>query len=239
MLIDYIYQKALHTTHHGNRDWLEVDLLSEICKLDLNSLNKVMRLKELTFFAAIFFVACNKPQPHGDKALALSDTLQTLEFPILIDGGKKVVYQFSKMTPRGPRYFLDTVEYAPGLDLGGLVSNSLFPLQLSESQRNEAPGIIAISLPGYFEETIFGLIDERDRLRINYKGTEMALPALRKINFKNSVFETTFQSDALNIQLTALLGQTATGTHRAGKGKLIISENARVIQESEIFLVCN
>lgn len=194
----------------------------------------------LLLIAGLVGVGCSKydaPDSH-DVALA-QDTLNNTHFPILIDSGKRIVYQFSKMTPRGPRYFLDTMDVSEGLSIPSLSVNYLFPLAVSAEERSLSPGIIAISLPGYFEETVFGLINDKDQLRINYKGNELFLPSAGNIDFSADQFKSVFEDTRVKVQLDVALEDTRTGVHRAGKGKLKVFELGSLVQECDVFLVGN
>jgi hypothetical protein len=198
-----------------------------------------MRAVLLTIIFSCLIFGCTKSERANDESEVTTDSLSALQFPIVIEGGKRIVYQFSKMTPRGPIYFLDTVaNTAAGLNLASLKPNFLFPIALTEEERNAAPAIIAISLPGYFEETVFGVIDSRDRLRMRYKDSELYLQASEKVSYRDSFFKSSFTDDALQVIVDAALTETSTGTHYAGAGHLTILEQDSVVQKCEIFLVC-
>jgi hypothetical protein len=201
-----------------------------------------------TFYALMImgsgaFISCQRPrtieQPLATEKNALG--MDSLEFPRVIDNGKRIVYQFSKMTPRGLRFFLDTVENSGSvLVLDSLNARYLFPIGLTTNERNSAPGILAISLPGDYEETVFGMIDENDQLRINYKSQERSLSSPDPILFRSGAWSAIFQEGRLlQVRITCQLRKTAAGDHLAGKGQMKIFENDFMMQQTEIVMVCN
>lgn len=176
--------------------------------------------------------------PQHDMTLR-NDSIKNVEYPIVIDGGKRIIYQFSKMTPRGPVYFLDTVDNnAASLNIDSLNPNFLFPLSLSDDERNHARGIIAISLPGYFEETVFGVLDSDNRLRMRYKNREVYLQANEEIRYNKPIFKSSFKHDSLEVVVDAALKETVTGTHFAGAGVLTVRENESLTRQHHVFVVC-
>ncbi|HEY0741271.1 MAG TPA: hypothetical protein VGD40_07415 [Chryseosolibacter sp.] len=201
-----------------------------------------IQLIQLHLVLVIFIASCGETkQPEHAQVMAPgtgSINLDSIQFPRLIDNGKKVVYQFTKMTPRGPRVFLDTVDYNPRqAALDSLHAKFLFPLELSEEERNTSPGIIGVSIPGVWEEAIFGTIDENQKLKINYRNTEHQLTARGKLSFNAGDFNTTFENDQIQIRLASSLSETPTKTHFSGKGRMQIFENNRLIQEADVFVV--
>lgn len=165
------------------------------------------------------------------------DGADTTGFPKVIDGGKRVVYQFSKMTPRGVRYFLDTVDYRENVSLPFLNANIIFPLSVREEEREKAKGLIAISLPGYFDETIIGIIDDDRGLKLKLKNTDVVLSSLQTINFGSDTCSATFRKDSVRVSLVSEMKITPTETHRAGRGTLQVYEQDSLVQSCEIFLV--
>jgi hypothetical protein len=49
---------------------------------------------------------------YDDSPLGVEEAIDSLQFPILIDEGTKIVYQVGRMTPdKGLKLYLDTVAY--------------------------------------------------------------------------------------------------------------------------------
>jgi hypothetical protein len=200
-----------------------------------------MKIHGLLGFLSVLLAACwfGDSKDSADTPLGTT-TASNADYPFVIDGGKRIVYQFAKMTPRGLRYFVDTVAYHEDPErFTALNPNYLFPLDLTDHERNNAPGIIAFSLPGYFEETVFGLIDDKHQLIIRYKDVQMALTPKGPIPFKNPDFLASFQNDSIKAELKVKLEDTKTGAHRAGKGQLVLFEDNILAKQFEIFLVAN
>lgn len=188
------------------------------------------------FVVSISLAACTRENANQPME-ASANTVDTAEFPKVIDGGKRVVYQFSKMTPRGMRYFTDTVDYRGDLTLPFLRGDVIFPLIVTEPERESAKGVVAISLPGYFDETIIGIIDDGAHLKLKIENTDVVLQASDAINYRTDNFSAAFQADRFRVDVAAMMKTTPTGTHRAGRGTLFVHRADSLLQSCEIFLV--
>jgi hypothetical protein len=69
---------------------------------------KAVLLVVLLIFSLL--IACKENRPPEISYAMGADSLLSLDFPVLIEGGNKVVYKIGKMTPRGMRFYLDTIE---------------------------------------------------------------------------------------------------------------------------------
>lgn len=181
-----------------------------------------------------------RPASFDELANDKADSIISIQFPIRIEGGSRIVYRFTKMTPRGLKYFYDTVDAKNlRLDLPDSVRVTfLSPINLSSNERENSPAIIAISIPGMWEETVFGFIDDKHVLHLNYT-SEMELTPITEINFQPGDWSSRFQNNEVEVTISASLADTPVGDHLAGKGKLILTDNGKLTEEHEIFLVCD
>ncbi|HEY0652941.1 MAG TPA: hypothetical protein VGD65_07425 [Chryseosolibacter sp.] len=200
-------------------------------------LTSIVKMHKLFPIICFGLFACAPERARETTLGNTADSVSSIEFPILIDSGKKVVYQYSKMTPRGPQYFLDTVPSTDNLPITSMLdANFLFPLSLSDDERSNAPGIVAISIPGDFDETVIAIIDNDDNIRLRYKNRDIVLHSSNTVNFVPA-FDYTFAKDTVHLNLVATLIETPTGTHRAGAGTLRIYEHNSLVQQCNIFIV--
>ena len=201
-------------------------------------------MKTLTvtsFLFCLLLAACNENRSANNSYGTVEDSIASQEFPILIEGGTKTVYRFGRMTPRGLKFFLDTVENrGDGILLpDSLKSTFLFPLSLSAEERESTPCIIAVSLPGFWEETIFGKIDTTGRLYMNYKDQEIQFSATQDVVLKPGEWSGVFRNDSIEVRISTVLRETEIGDHLAGKGNIMLWERNKLIEEQEIFFVYN
>lgn len=184
----------------------------------------------------LFATACKEQvATHNRNGL---DTPRFENFPILIEGGSRAVYQIGKMTPRGLKYFLDTVDVK---DQRFVLPDSmrltfLSPLNMKGDERQSAPGIIAISQPGFWEETIFGIIDDTGYLRINYNN-EIELAPQNNSAFNANNWSGVFRNDSITVRITADLSETKDTEHLAGQGRLFLIKREKLIEEQKVILV--
>jgi hypothetical protein len=61
----------------------------------------------LFLFGSMLLSACRDNRP---PEIMYASELDTIEYPVLIDGGKRIVYKVGQMTPRGLKYYLDTTD---------------------------------------------------------------------------------------------------------------------------------
>lgn len=183
--------------------------------------------------------ACRVNAPEDAHTKTDVDSLSSIQFPLLIEGGTKAVYQFGKMTPRGLKYFLDTIDVKSDQRIGlpdSLRLTFLSPLSMSGQERDTIPGIIAISRPGYWEETIFGKIDHTGMLHVNYID-EIQLAPASELSFKPGDWSGAFRKDSVTVRLNAVLSDTPDGEHLAGKGRLFLLDNNKLIEEHSVIIV--
>lgn len=174
------------------------------------------------------------------KADTYADSIASMQFPVLIEDGTRAVYRFAKMTPRGLKYFLDTVDYRGDILLPDSIQKSfIFPLALSNVERDTVPCVIAVTKPGYWNETIIGVIDNNGYLRMNYKNMEMRIFSERELEFKPGNWSAIFRNDSIEVQLAAELEDTKIGDHLGGKGRMRLLVGRKLIEEEEIFVVYN
>jgi hypothetical protein len=64
-----------------------------------------MKATVISLILLLSVIACRDDRPRE-----ISYAEEEEEFPIVIEGGTKVVYQVGKMTPRGLKFYLDTVD---------------------------------------------------------------------------------------------------------------------------------
>jgi hypothetical protein len=143
------------------------------------------------------------------------------------------------MTPRGLKLFLDTVDYSPDSFLlpDSINPKYLLPLPISMEERDSIPGIIAISLPGFWEETIFGVIGSNGRMRMLYKGRELQVSSIRDLSPGKGSWSGVFRNDSMEVKISAILSDTKIGDHLGGNGKLTILENHTLMEEEDVFVV--
>jgi hypothetical protein len=188
---------------------------------------------------------CTKPHADthnadNDMAGAYADSIASLQFPMLIEGGTKVVYKFGKMTPRGLKFFLDTTDYHGGTPLPDSIKKSfIFPLSLSNLERDTIPCVIAWSRPGEWHETIIGVIDNNSSLRMNYKNRELYTLPVSDFAFKPGAWSAVFRNDSIEVDISAVLEDTKVGDHLGGKGKIRLMERNKLIEDEDIFVVYN
>jgi hypothetical protein len=192
----------------------------------------------LSFIILLTLAACKDNYSEATESDTDVDSLSSVQSPILIEDGSKAVYRFGKMTPRGMKYFFDTVDVKDqGIVLpDSLALTFLSPLSMSGQERDSVPGIIAISLPGFWEETIFGKIDHAGQLHITYID-EIQLAPANDVVFKPGDWSGVFRNDSITVRLTIVLSETADSDHLAGKGKLFLLDKNKLMEEQEVFLV--
>lgn len=192
----------------------------------------------LAIFCLCFLLAgCKEQSPSGNMS-ENDSTDGSIEFPLAIEDGKRVVYRFAKMTPRGLRYFYDTVDvHQSRFALPDSVHVTfLSPINLDARDRENSPAVIAISIPGMWEETIFGVIDDDHVLHLNYIN-EIELKPTNNIEFQPGNWSATFEGNGVKVEISASLTDTSVGDHLAGKGKLILTEKGNLTEQHEIFIV--
>jgi hypothetical protein len=189
----------------------------------------------------LLLFGCAKDPGTAERVeVARVGSIDSIQFPILIEGGTKIVYQIGHMTPdKGLKLFLDTVEYSPGNNVlsDSLKLTSLFPLLLSVSEKDSAACLVIESQPGYSEEIVFGLIDTDGRLRINYRSEDIYFRPMEKLVFDIGGWSSTFRSDSLEIHISSKLKDTPFGDYLAGAGKLRLTRGSRLLEEKNIFLL--
>lgn len=188
-----------------------------------------MKISVTALFICLLLTGCLKDHTRykiSDSQKLAGDSAASGQFPLFIDGGTKVVYQFSKMTPRGLKFFLDTLDYSADSFLlpDSVKPTYLFPLVISETERNAVPGIMAISLPGFWEETIFGIFDNTWRLKLNYRNKEIIFSPTIPPVFKPGEWSGVFRCESADVKINAVLNDTKIGDHLAGKGNLQLWE---------------
>jgi hypothetical protein len=189
------------------------------------------------FIILAIIAGCSGRHTHEMEAAISGDSLSKLEFPIRIDSGKRMVYKYFKMTPRGPQFFLDTIDTPEGFTFAELNPNVIYPISLTDEERIGAKALIAISLPGYFDETIIGYVDDDAQLAITIRDEQVRLNATGPLNFDASNLISDFKNGSIEVRVSSALSDTPTRMHRAGRGKLQLYELGRFIQDCEIFLV--
>ena len=197
------------------------------------------RLTVLTITICLALAGCR--ERSSSRVVPVSDSADTsTQFPLSIEGGTRIVYRFGKMTPRGLKYFYDTVDVndKPLALPDSVQVTFLSPINLDVSERENLPCVIAISVPGMWEETIFGVIDDNGILHLNYI-SEIELKPTTKIDFQPGNWSATFQDDAVEVRISALLSNTAVGDHLSGKGKLTVTDHGKLTEDHEVFLVYN
>jgi hypothetical protein len=194
----------------------------------------------LTWFSLI--AACrNNTNSDGagdveEKTLAAGT--DSLQFPILIEGGTKVVYQVGRMTPdKGLKFYLDTADYREGRLPDSLKITSLFPLSLSGPERDTALCVIVIDQQGYWHETILGTIDKTSRLRLKYANEEIYLQPLNEVLFKEGQWSAVFQDNILKVKISVVLEDTKIGDHLTGQGELRLWRENKLMEQKSIFLI--
>jgi hypothetical protein len=192
----------------------------------------------ISFITVLTLAACSDTSSTDTGTSQNVDSLSLVQFPVLIEGGAKAVYRFGKMTPRGLKYFFDTVDVSNREVIlpDSLKLTFLSPLSMSGLERDSIPGIIAISLPGFWEETIFGKIDETGQLHIHYIEEILLAPA-NDNSIKAGNWSAVFRNDSVTVRVTADLTETKDGDHIAGKGRLFLLDRNRLMEEQDVFVV--
>lgn len=189
-------------------------------------------------------IACRNNPSDTSEGMAMddnyADSIAAVQFPILIEGGTRAVYKFAKMTPRGLRFFLDTVDYHGETLIPDSIKKSfIFRLSISNIERDTVPCVIAVSKPGYWNETIIGTIGNNGYLRMNYKNTELRIFRVGELVFKPGNWSAVFRNDSIKVELSAELEDTKIGDHLGGKGRIRLLEKNKLIEDEEIFVVYN
>jgi hypothetical protein len=199
--------------------------------------------RTVTFVICLSIAAACRNNTRNDGADnmeegTLAADVDSLQFPILIEGGKKIVYQVGRMTPdKGLKLYLDTVAYTEGMLPDSLKITSLFPMFLSASERDNVSCVIVMNQQGYRNETILGTIEKDSRLHLKYKNEEIYLRALQEVLFKEGQWSAAFQNESLQVKISAALENTIPGDHLAGRGELWLWHNDKLTEHRNIFLV--
>ena len=75
-----------------------------------------MRNLVLVLICCFLVSGCgNEPDQNSIAVIAEADSQKATSYPLLIDDGKKVVYQFGRMTSnKGLKLYLDTISHTAG-----------------------------------------------------------------------------------------------------------------------------
>lgn len=153
--------------------------------------------------------------------------LATLEYPLLIDGGKKVVYHQGG----------DTITFSNAeLYSGDSLRNPLLRFYLSYPEWETISCIISLDEKDYWDKAMIGLVEKTGNLRINYLGQKLYLSPTKRELMKEGEWTGTFISDSLEVQITGLLENKRILRSLTGYDELVLRTPRRTTKE-KIFLV--
>ena len=187
----------------------------------------------ILIFVSVSILGCQR-QPDKD----ITTKVDSVEYPLLIDSGKKMVLKQGRMTAdKGWVVCFDTITFTKGqLYRKDSIRHPLHQFGLSYPEWETIRCIIAVDERDYWDKSMIGLIEKSGTLRIHYHGQKIRLSPIKTAKANDGEWRTSFKNDSLEIQILGNLENKRILGSLRGYGNLALKTPNQTIKET-IYLV--